>query len=53
LIEDGGIINRMGFNNDGLEAAIEKLKQNKGKLSLVEILGKTQTLYPKITPKIM
>lgn len=23
LIEDGGIINRMGFNNDGLQAAIE------------------------------
>jgi len=32
LIEDSGIINRMGFNNDGLEAAIEKLKDNKGKI---------------------
>ena len=29
LIEDSGIINRMGFNNDGVEAAVERLKKNK------------------------
>ncbi len=29
LIEDGGIINRMGFNNDGVDAAVERLKNNK------------------------
>ncbi len=31
LKSDKGIINRMGFNNEGLEAAIEQLKKNKGK----------------------
>ena len=29
LKQDGAIINRMGFNNKGIQAAIEKLKQNK------------------------
>ncbi|MFT5248972.1 MAG: dihydroorotate dehydrogenase [bacterium] len=28
LKEDQGIINRMGFNNDGVKAAVEKLKSN-------------------------
>ncbi len=32
LREDSGIINRMGFNNGGLELAIERLKKNKGVL---------------------
>ena len=32
LIEDGGIINRMGFNNGGVEEAIIRLKKNKGVL---------------------
>ena len=30
LPEDIGLINRMGFNNEGVEAAIERLKRNKG-----------------------
>ncbi|MGI9541416.1 MAG: quinone-dependent dihydroorotate dehydrogenase [Flavobacteriaceae bacterium] len=30
LPEDDGLINRMGFNNEGIEAAIERLKRNKG-----------------------
>ncbi len=30
LPEDGGLINRMGFNNEGVEAPIERLKRNKG-----------------------
>ena len=30
LPEDDGLINRMGFNNEGVEAAIERLKRNKG-----------------------
>lgn len=30
LIEDNGIINRMGFNNEGVEKAVERLKKNKG-----------------------
>ena len=32
LKEDSGIINRMGFNNGGIDLAIERLKQNKGVL---------------------
>ncbi|WOC52376.1 hypothetical protein BPO_1729 [Bergeyella porcorum] len=30
LIEDSGIINRMGFNNSGVDVAVERLKKNKG-----------------------
>lgn len=32
LIEDSGIINRMGFNNDGVEEAVKRLKKNKNVL---------------------
>jgi dihydroorotate dehydrogenase len=32
LKEDGGIINRMGFNNGGVMEAVERLKKNKGVL---------------------
>lgn len=32
LKEDSAIINRMGFNNGGVEAAVERLKKNKGVL---------------------
>jgi dihydroorotate dehydrogenase len=32
LKEDSGIINRMGFNNGGVEEAVERLKKNKGVL---------------------
>ncbi|MEN8703977.1 MAG: quinone-dependent dihydroorotate dehydrogenase [Polaribacter sp.] len=50
LKDDQGIINRMGFNNDGLEAAIEKLKENKGKLIIGGNIGKnTQTLPENYT----
>ncbi|MDL1914060.1 MAG: quinone-dependent dihydroorotate dehydrogenase [Bergeyella sp.] len=44
LIEDGGIINRMGFNNEGVEAAVERLKK-KGNILLGGNIGKN-----KITP---
>jgi len=47
LIEDGGIINRMGFNNDGLEAAIEKLKGNKGKIIIGGNIGKNTDTTPE------
>ncbi len=30
LKEDNGLINRLGFNNDGVESAVKRLKQNKG-----------------------
>lgn len=50
LKDDKGIINRMGFNNEGLEAAIEKLKGNKGKLIIGGNIGKnTQTLPENYT----
>lgn len=29
LLDDSGIINRMGFNNEGVEAAVRRLKNNK------------------------
>src|SRR5690554_1780692 len=32
LKEDQGIINRMGFNNEGIKDAVERLKRNKGVL---------------------
>lgn len=47
LIEDGGIINRMGFNNDGLQAAIEKLKGNKGKIIIGGNIGKNTDTTPE------
>lgn len=47
LIEDGGIINRMGFNNDGLEAAITKLKGNKGKIIIGGNIGKNTDTSPE------
>ncbi len=47
LIEDGGIINRMGFNNDGLDAAIEKLKGNKGKIIIGGNIGKNTNTTPE------
>ncbi|WP_282043217.1 quinone-dependent dihydroorotate dehydrogenase [Winogradskyella flava] len=44
LKEDNGIINRMGFNNEGQEAAIDQLKKNKGQLIIGGNIGKnTQT----------
>ena len=30
LKEDNGLINRLGFNNEGVESAVKRLKQNKG-----------------------
>ncbi|MBS1572874.1 MAG: quinone-dependent dihydroorotate dehydrogenase [Bacteroidetes bacterium] len=47
LVEDGGIINRMGFNNDGLEAAIHQLKKNKGKIIIGGNIGKNTTTTPE------
>ena len=47
LIEDSGIINRMGFNNEGLEAAITQLKKNKGKLIIGGNIGKNTDTLPE------
>ncbi len=50
LKDDQGIINRMGFNNEGLATAIEKLKGNKGKVIIGGNIGKnTQTLPENYT----
>jgi len=45
LKEDSGIINRMGFNNAGVDEAIEQLKQRKTDLILGGNIGKN-----KVTP---
>ena len=40
LIEDEAIINRMGFNNNGVKKAAEQLKKNKGKAIIGGNIGK-------------
>ena len=50
LKDDQGIINRMGFNNEGLKIAIEQLKKNKGNVIIGGNIGKnTQTLPENYT----
>lgn len=46
LKADNGLINRMGFNNNGLEAAIENLKANKGKIIIGGNIGKNTNTMP-------
>ena len=45
LPKDEAIINRMGFNNEGVEAAIERLKNRKEKIIIGGNIGKN-----KVTP---
>ena len=47
LKDDQGIINRMGFNNKGLEAAILELKKNKGKIIIGGNIGKNTSTKPE------
>lgn len=47
LKSDKGLINRMGFNNEGLQAAIEQLKKNKGKLIIGGNIGKNTNTAPE------
>ena len=47
LKDDQGIINRMGFNNEGVEAAITQLKKNKGKLIIGGNIGKNTDTKPE------
>lgn len=42
LVEDEAIINRMGFNNLGVKAAVEQLKDNKGKVLIGGNIGKNK-----------
>lgn len=46
LKSDNGLINRMGFNNNGLEAAIENLKANQGKIIIGGNIGKNTNTMP-------
>lgn len=46
LKADNALINRMGFNNNGLEAAIENLKSNKGKIIIGGNIGKNTATMP-------
>lgn len=45
LKEDQAIVNRMGFNNDGVEIAVEQLKNRKTKIIIGGNIGKN-----KVTP---
>lgn len=47
LKDDQGIINRMGFNNDGIAPAIENLKKNKGQVIIGGNLGKNTATAPE------
>ena len=47
LKSDQGIINRMGFNNEGVQVAIAQLKKNKGKLIVGGNIGKNTNTDPK------
>lgn len=42
LVEDEAVINRMGFNNLGVEAAVNKLKKNKAKVLIGGNIGKNK-----------
>jgi len=47
LKDDQGIINRMGFNNVGIEAAITNLQKNKGQVIIGGNLGKNTATLPE------
>ncbi|WP_392437122.1 quinone-dependent dihydroorotate dehydrogenase [Cruoricaptor ignavus] len=46
ILDDEGIINRMGFNNDGVAAAIENLKKNQKKVIIGGNIGKNTATDP-------
>ncbi len=47
LKDDQGIINRMGFNNEGVKAAVSQLKKNKGRLIIGGNIGKNTNTKPE------
>ncbi len=47
LIKDEAIINRMGFNNEGITQAIAQLKKNKGKVIVGGNIGKNTATLPE------
>jgi dihydroorotate dehydrogenase len=42
LLKDEAIINRMGFNNRGVAAAVEKLRKQKGRIIIAGNIGKNK-----------
>ncbi|HKJ06116.1 MAG TPA: quinone-dependent dihydroorotate dehydrogenase [Flavobacteriaceae bacterium] len=46
LIEDNGLINRMGFNNNGVEAAVKNLKKKNYNLIVGGNIGKNTATHP-------
>lgn len=46
LVKDNGIINRMGFNNNGVKEAVKNLKKNKHKVIIGGNLGKNTNTNP-------
>jgi len=46
LKDDEGLINRMGFNNAGLDAVISKLKQNSKRIIIGGNIGKNTETHP-------
>lgn len=48
LIEDEGIINRMGFNNEGVESVIKNLKNNKRQIIIGGNIGKNTATSPDL-----
>lgn len=47
LLNDSAIINRMGFNNNGVNAAVEQLKKNKHKIIIGGNIGKNTSTAPE------
>ncbi|MDX1828205.1 MAG: quinone-dependent dihydroorotate dehydrogenase [Lutibacter sp.] len=47
LKKDEGIINRMGFNNNGVEIAVKQLKKNKNKVIIGGNIGKNTATLPE------
>ncbi len=47
LVDDKGIINRMGFNNEGVKQAVEQLKKNKHRLIIGGNIGKNTNSKPE------
>lgn len=47
LKEDLGIINRMGFNNEGVQAAVKRLKKNQGEVLIGGNIGKNKVTQNK------
>jgi dihydroorotate dehydrogenase len=43
LVADEGLINRMGFNNEGVDAAVKRLKKNKSKIIIGGNIGRNKT----------